>query len=154
MNFKDIQKNKLIILSILVFLFVVFTIIVMFRSFNNTETNLPKPDFSIKSVNENEFIKTIEQNKNITLLDLRTKSEYESGHIKNATNLDFYLQSFETELNKLDKSKEYAIYCNSGNRSKKSIDIMKRLGFSNIVELDNGYQSLLNTGNFQNLLTK
>ena len=60
------------------------------------------------------------------ILDVRTAEEVEDGHIPNSTHIDIYMgQGFITEVNKLDKSKNYYIYCRSGNRSGQACAIMK-----------------------------
>ncbi|MCK6599511.1 MAG: rhodanese-like domain-containing protein, partial [Bdellovibrionaceae bacterium] len=59
------------------------------------------------------------------ILDVRTPDEYLSGHIKGAINIDFYASDFQNQLGKLDKEKDYKVYCRSGNRSSKAVNMMK-----------------------------
>lgn len=84
------------------------------------------------------FLETYKKTPNAILLDVRTPSEFASGHIADAVMIDYENQSFESELQKLDTSKVYFVYCRSGNRSGKSIAIMKAHGFKNIYELQGG----------------
>lgn len=65
----------------------------------------------------------------MTIIDVRTKEEFDEGHLKGAVNLDFYREDFREELEKLDKSKKYKVYCQSGNRSEKVVAKMKKMGF-------------------------
>lgn len=81
---------------------------------------------------------------NIIVIDVRTKEEYDSGHIKNAINIDFYSDDFEKEISVLDKNKEYMIYCRSGGRSSEALEIMKEMGFKNVSELEGGIMSHVN----------
>jgi len=76
--------------------------------------------------------------KDFVILDVRTPEEYASGHIERAVNLDFYSETFEEELGKLDRDKIYLIYCRSGNRSGKAQDIMKELGFREVYNMRAG----------------
>ncbi|HPI39619.1 MAG TPA: rhodanese-like domain-containing protein [Pseudobdellovibrionaceae bacterium] len=74
-------------------------------------------------------------------LDVRTPQEFAEGHIQKALNLDFYNSNFEKEIKALDKNKEYKIYCRSGNRSQKTYELMKALGFKKIENIG-GFSSL------------
>lgn len=74
----------------------------------------------------------------LTVLDVRTPEEYAKGHIAGATNIDFNGDSFKDALAKLDKSKPYLVHCAAGGRSAKTRELMKSLGFKNIIHLDGG----------------
>lgn len=83
----------------------------------------------------------IEENKanpDFVILDVRTPEEYADGHIVESILLDFYADNFEAELNKLDKSQTYLVYCRSGNRSGKSVRMMKDLNFREVYDIDGG----------------
>lgn len=69
------------------------------------------------------------------VLDVRTPSEYQESHVKGSTNVDFKNSSFKSEIEKLDKSKSYKLYCRSGNRSGQTLKIMKELGFKDVENL-------------------
>jgi rhodanese-related sulfurtransferase len=76
---------------------------------------------------------------NSVLLDVRTTEEYAQDHLDAAINVDFYQQSnFRAKLQELDKSKNYFVYCNSGNRSGQSMAIFKELGFTSVTDLQGG----------------
>ena len=76
---------------------------------------------------------------NAFILDVRTPEEVEEGYIPNASNIDIYLgQDFLSELEKLDKSKNYYVYCRSGNRSRQACAIMNSIGFDNAFNLEGG----------------
>ena len=75
------------------------------------------------------------------ILDVRTPSEYNAGHIDGATNVNYNASDFVEQLNKLDKTDVYLLYCASGNRSSKALNKMKELGFTKIYHLKKGYNS-------------
>ena len=50
-------------------------------------------------------------------------------------------------LDKLDKNKAYFIYCRSGNRSKKSSEILKEIGFVKVYDLLGGYKNWIKNSN-------
>jgi len=75
------------------------------------------------------------------LVDVRTTDECAGGIIENATNLDYFNDSFKDELAKLDKTKPLMLYCRSGNRSGKASKIAAALGFQEIYDLEGGYNA-------------
>ncbi len=84
----------------------------------------------------------LEKDDNAFILDVRTQEEIEEGYIPNATNIDFYLgQDFLNEVEKLDKSKNFYVYCRSGNRSGQACAIMNSIGFKNAYNLEGGFMN-------------
>ena len=77
----------------------------------------------------------------IVLLDVRTPEETAEGMIEGAGQLDFEAANFEAEVDKLDKSKTYLIYCRSGNRSGQASKLMAQKGFKSIYNLKGGYMA-------------
>ncbi|MFH4967870.1 rhodanese-like domain-containing protein [Gaetbulibacter sp. M240] len=76
--------------------------------------------------------------KNVQLIDVRTPDEYDSGHIPNAKNIDYFNDNFQTSLKILDTLQPVFIYCRSGNRSGKSVADFKNAGFTKIYNLEGG----------------
>lgn len=74
----------------------------------------------------------------VQIIDVRTPKEYNSGHIKNSTLINFFDEDFKEQLSKLPKDKEVLIYCRSGNRSGKTFKILKDLGYNNVSDLEGG----------------
>lgn len=64
---------------------------------------------------------------NYIIVDVRTKEEYESSHIKNAINIPY--DEIDENVN-LDKNKKILVYCQSGNRSKKAFVSLVNLGYN------------------------
>jgi len=52
--------------------------------------------------------------------------------------IDFYSRAFAEEINHLDKGKTYLIYCRSGNRSTRSLELFQKLKFQKIYHLSSG----------------
>lgn len=78
------------------------------------------------------------QEADVVILDVRTKSEFNEGHIANSINIDFQSDTFLNEISKLDKSKTYAVYCRSGNRSGKAVATMSNEQFISLYNLNGG----------------
>lgn len=77
----------------------------------------------------------------IIVLDVRTEQEHQAGKIKPGININYYADTFEADLAKLDKTKTYLVHCRSGVRSGRTLPIMQRLGFDNIIHLDGGIKA-------------
>lgn len=92
---------------------------------------------AVTTMNVSDFAKKISDT-SIVLLDVRTPAEFAAGHIAGATNIDFESGTFESDIQKLDKSKSYAVYCRSGNRSGQATALMAKDGFKTIFNLDGG----------------
>jgi phage shock protein E len=62
------------------------------------------------------------------IVDVRTKGEYQGGHIKNSVNIP--LDKLAQNLKKLDRSKPVITCCASGMRSASAKNILKSNGFT------------------------
>jgi len=80
------------------------------------------------------------------LLDVRTPAEFSAGHIAGAVNVDVQSSTFAKTLATLSKSKSYAIYCHSGNRSKAAMTAMQQSGFSHLFDLAGGISAWQSAG--------
>jgi Rhodanese-related sulfurtransferase len=76
-----------------------------------------------------EFQQKFTSTKGAVLVDVRTAGEFSSGSIKGAKNIDFMSASFVEQFSKLDKSKEYFLFCRSGNRSGQACSILSKEGY-------------------------
>ncbi|MFC1494836.1 rhodanese-like domain-containing protein, partial [Thermodesulfobacteriota bacterium] len=67
------------------------------------------------------------------LVDVRTPSEYASGHIKNAVNIPFNKIAEDIKYFAPDKEKTIVVYCQSGGRANFAAKKLKDLGYRNII---------------------
>ncbi len=77
-------------------------------------------------------------NPDFFIIDVRTPTEYKDGHLKGAVNINLLLETFKEDIVKLDSSKNYLIYCRSGGRSSRAVNIMQKLEFACIYHMVNG----------------
>ena len=77
----------------------------------------------------NDMLNAVPADPHLIILDVRTQSEYDQGHIEGAAQLDYYSPTFTEDLNNLDKTSTYIVYCKSGGRSANALNIMESLGF-------------------------
>jgi len=76
---------------------------------------------------------------NTIVLDVRTPAEIAAGKIPGAFDLDVQNPEFKNEVNRLDKSKMYLVYCKKGGRSSRACSILEEAGFEKIYNLEGGY---------------
>jgi rhodanese-related sulfurtransferase len=91
------------------------------------------------NLTQEDWVSQFEADENAVILDVRTEDEFNEGFIANAINIDIHRgQDFVNEIENLDKSKNYYVYCRSGMRSAKACEIMNQLGFENAYNLIGG----------------
>ena len=93
----------------------------------------------MEDLTQEEWVSQLESDANAVILDVRTDAEVADGIIPNAIHIDIHKgQGFIDELEALDKTKNYYVYCRSGNRSRQACAIMENLGFNNTYNLLGG----------------
>jgi rhodanese-related sulfurtransferase len=99
------------------------------------------------SVSEaNDLINRNKNNPDFKIVDVRTAAEYQSGHLADALNIDFYSTDFETRLKQLDSSRIYLVYCRTGVRSATASQKMSDLGFSHVYNMLQGITGWTSAG--------
>ncbi|MFK7933970.1 MAG: rhodanese-like domain-containing protein [Saprospiraceae bacterium] len=78
---------------------------------------------------------------NVVLLDVRTPAEIATGKIEGAVSLDVKSDQFAQQIQQLDTTKTYLVYCRSGRRSVKACNLMDVVGFEKLYNLEGGYQA-------------
>ncbi len=73
------------------------------------------------------------------LIDVRTLEELqETGTLPNAQHVDYQADNFNAIVAALDKNKPVMVYCKSGGRSGDACDILKKLDFKEVYDLEGG----------------
>jgi rhodanese-related sulfurtransferase len=86
--------------------------------------------FAVSSLAACSNSNAIEMKTIAAVIDVRTPDEVATGHLHGSINIDIRGADFETQMNALDKSKNYVVYCHSGNRAGQAIDWMTNHGFN------------------------
>jgi rhodanese-related sulfurtransferase len=76
--------------------------------------------------------------KDLVILDVRTPAEFSGGHIAGAVNIDVKADDFLARTSKMRKIVRYLVYCRSGTRSAKALELMSANGFTDLTELSGG----------------
>ena len=93
---------------------------------------------NVKNVTGEEAEKLIRENKNLIVLDVRSKREYQSGHI-NASKL-MPANEISSRISELEKfrGKPLLVHCASGGRSPKAVNILLKNDFGPIYHMNHG----------------
>jgi phage shock protein E len=97
------------------------------------------------NVDVNQAEKLLKEKKPV-VLDIRTETEFKSGHIAGAKNIDFNAADFEKQIAALDKSQPYLVHCAAGGRSGKSMATFKKLNFVTVYHLEPGFNGWKDAG--------
>lgn len=84
---------------------------------------------------------------NISIIDCRRESEYNTEHLIGAKNLP--LDYINEIMSSIDREKPQYVYCKSGYRSVIFISILKARGFTNLINITGGFEEIKETNAFK-----
>lgn len=91
------------------------------------------------NISQEKWWSQLQEDENAVIIDVRTEDEFNRGIIPGAKNIDIYKgQGFIYEVEELDKTKNYYVYCQAGMRSAKACNVMNELGFATTYNLIGG----------------
>lgn len=82
---------------------------------------------------------------NSIVIDVRSASEYRTGHLEGARNIDV-TANFEGKLGSFKKDGHYVLYCQSGARSSQAASRMRARGFTNVTNAGGIHKASRKTG--------
>jgi phage shock protein E len=80
--------------------------------------------------NNTEELKAI-VNDGAYLVDVRSKAEYESGHVNGSANIP--LDQIQQHISKFKNKKNIVVFCRSGMRASQAKSILQQNGITNVV---------------------
>lgn len=87
------------------------------------------------------FAALIESLDNPILLDVRSDEEWAEGHLPNASYIPFQSPDFAEQLAALDKSRPVLVYCASGGRSSRAMNVLNQSGQTEVYNLLGGIRA-------------
>lgn len=109
---------------------------------SNTQSYSSKAGMlSVKQVQDK-----IEKKDKITLLDVRTQDEFKNGHLTNSILLPLDDVAKKAESVLKDKNAEIIVYCLTGGRSKKAVEILLSKGYTNVIDMQGGITAWQDAG--------
>lgn len=96
---------------------------------------------NVSNVSAEKAYELISENKKLLILDVRTKEEYESGHIPGAKSIP--VQAIEDSFDELEEyqANPILVYCESGRRSFEAVNYLLDNSFTEIYQLERGIAS-------------
>ncbi len=92
------------------------------------------------NLTQEDWLTRLNEDDNGVVIDVRTEDEWNDGIIPNAVMIDIYKgQEFLDEVEALDKSKNYYVYCKAGGRSQQACHLMEQMGFETTYNLMGGF---------------
>ncbi len=80
-------------------------------------------------------------NNSAKVLDVRTPTEFKSGHLAQAILMNINDADFKQQISILQKDKPVYVYCAAGVRSNKAAKVLRQQGFTQVFELRGGIQA-------------
>ncbi|MBI9014707.1 MAG: rhodanese-like domain-containing protein [Clostridiales bacterium] len=118
-----------------VVLIVLLAILLVSCNQTNEEPVTKADEIIYQTISPKDAKEQLDADDTILLLDVRTKEEYDSGHIVGAELLTLDVIESEAETTYTDKDQIIYVYCRSGNRSKTATKILNDLGYTNVYDL-------------------
>jgi len=94
----------------------------------------------ITTVSVDQYLFRMNLNMKSTLIDVRRPSEYNSSHVLGAINLP--LEQVYEGHSQLNKDRIYYICCVGGYRSMIFISILRKLGYTNLIDMKGGFKAV------------
>ncbi|NLY82515.1 MAG: rhodanese-like domain-containing protein [Clostridiales bacterium] len=118
------KKNKILIL-----LFAIVMLFSVTACGNKSET-----EDGYNKITSEEAKAIIDSEEDVIILDVRTKEEFDGGHIENAVLLPNTEIKDKVEELIPDKDAKILVYCRSGNRSASATKDMLEIGYTNVYD--------------------
>jgi phage shock protein E len=87
----------------------------------------------INDISPEEVYEIIKNNQDYIILDVRTKEEFNEGHLEDAILIP--VSELESRLDELPKDKPIITYCKSGVRSRNAANMLVENGFTQIYDM-------------------
>jgi rhodanese-related sulfurtransferase len=120
------------------FILILFAVVVSFANCQGQD--------GVQKLSVADYEKKLNETSNEIIVDVRTPEEYQSGHLVNATLINYYDSDFKEQISKLDKSKPVYVYCKAGVRSAKAANILRESGFKEVYDLQGGFDAWSGAG--------
>lgn len=128
----------------LIALFTLFIFSVFFTSGCRKTNSKDTPSQSAtenpyQNISSEQLKKMIESEKNLMVIDVREKNEYNTGHIKSAILLP--TSEIRSRVNEIPKDKKFVLVCASGARSSQVAAWLVQMGYKEVYNLEGGLSS-------------
>lgn len=84
----------------------------------------------------------LKEDRNGILIDVRSIQEYNEYHLNGAICIPLYELQIKIENIVQNKQQLIIVYCQSGARSKKGVEVLEAIGYTNLYEIDGGIDNI------------
>jgi rhodanese-related sulfurtransferase len=113
------------------------------------QTTVQKVSDPLSTINVSDANNLIAQNignQKFVILDIRPANDYTSRHIPGAIDISYESAQSKNAVGKLDRNKQYLVYCQTGVNSAAAAQIMAGLGFKDVQDINGGYAAWVQAG--------
>ena len=100
----------------------------------------------IKETNVEKVKVQLDRGDKFLLVDVREESEWNKGHITNATYIGKGVIERDIERKVSNTETEIILYCGGGFRSALAADNLQKMGYSKVSSMDGGYSGWVKAG--------
>lgn len=90
----------------------------------------------MKEITAMELKKELSEGKDLLVVDVRTPQEVALGRLESCVHIP--LQDLASRMDELDREKDIVVYCKSGGRSRRAIEMLQTHGYKNLRNLTGG----------------
>ena len=87
---------------------------------------------------------------NGVVIDVRSKGEYDGGHVKDSINIPHYIIGQKISEHVKDKTAPINLYCAAGSRASTAKSTLINMGFTNVANLGGYSDAVKKINNFNN----
>jgi len=122
-------------------IYISFAIFIVITAYNYMKPSVPRTYTGLKSKEAKEHM---DQNKDVLVIDVRTREEYQKGHIKGARNIP--VDQLEKRKGSIPRDKDLILYCQTGGRSVRAIRTLELAGYTRLYNMDEGFRGWSRAG--------
>jgi len=100
----------------------------------------------IKEVTVDETRARLKSNPDVKLIDVREDNEWDAAHAAGAIHLGKGIIERDIESTVPDKETELILYCGGGYRSALAVDVLQRMGYTNVFSMVGGWKAWKESG--------
>lgn len=97
---------------------------------------------NIESITYGQAKRILSRNEKSILIDVRSAQEYNEGHLKNAINIPLYELDKRADRELNDKNTIIILYCQTGNRSMKALELLRNKQYKNLYNIEGGLDEI------------
>lgn len=114
---------------------------------NNATTNqVEQTKVEVKNVSVMQLHDALQTDGQTNVLDVRTPGEVSEGHVEGSINADINGNSFDSDVQGIDKSAPVYVYCRSGHRSMMASEKLIEMGYTDVRNVKGGFMAWMESG--------